>query len=111
MWMTRWRPVMMIALLLMQPARADGPPPDKECVDVMVGSTQSYGCLNRELQRLTNDSRRTNALPDIRVDSPAPATGTFNQAATHERLGNAFGHSLIPQRPPMPGPLPLLRAP
>lgn len=85
--MTEWPSVLMIALLLTQPARADGPP-GKECVDVTVGSVQSYACLNRQLQRITEDSRRTNALPNIRVDSPAPATGTFNQAATHERLGD-----------------------
>jgi hypothetical protein len=99
----------MIALLLMQPARADGPVPGKECVDVMVGSVQSYACLNQELQRLTEDRHRTNPLPDVHVDSPAPATGTFNQAATRERLGNAFGHSVIPQRPAIPAPvLPML---
>ena len=37
---------------------------------------------------------------------PAHELGQVNQAATQHRMGNAWGHSVIPQRPPVPPPAP-----
>jgi hypothetical protein len=99
-------PLLAILLLTAHPASAEDPTRGSTCVDVMVGSVQSYACLNQQLRRLTENIHGSNAEPDIRADSPAPATGTFNQAAEHERLGTAFGHSLIPQRPATLPPVP-----
>jgi len=33
---------------------------------------------------------------------PANQLGLFNRAATSHRMGNQFGHSVYPQRPPPP---------
>jgi hypothetical protein len=38
--------------------------------------------------------------------SPAPALGTYNQAAIREMLGTSFGHSVEPARPASPNPAP-----
>ena len=37
---------------------------------------------------------------------PAHELGQVNQAATQHRMGNAWGRSVIPQRPPVPPPAP-----
>lgn len=72
------------------------------CVDVRVGSAESYNCLNRELQKQVVQQHQgsTDVLPG--ATSPAPQVGTFNQAAVAEHLGSNFGTSAIPQRPPPP---------
>jgi len=72
------------------------------CVDVKIGDENYYNCLNERLRRLTLQPRFSSSDTAINAFSPAPQVGTFNQAATSERLGSAFGHSVIPQRPPPP---------
>jgi len=79
------------------------------CVDVTIGDQRSYSCLNEQMKHFT-EQHRASALGDAPYTAGAPSqqTGTFNQAATKERLGNAFGYSAIPQRPapqPFPGPI------
>ncbi len=69
------------------------------CVDVKMGDEQYYNCINRELQQYTT-GRRASALDAPGLDQSGPALGVFNQAAERERLGTAFGHSLVPQRAP-----------
>ena len=72
------------------------------CVDVRIGQDSYYSCLNAELSRLAQQSHTPPAVPSIAATSPAPEVGTYNQAATRQRLGTAFGVSAIPQRPPPP---------
>jgi hypothetical protein len=88
----------MMVIAIAQFAHADETQ-SKSCVDVQIGEARSYSCINAELRRIATGVHAPPALPDVRADSPAPATGTFSQAATRERLGNAFGNSLVPQRP------------
>jgi len=98
-------------MLPLQAARGGEPAAGNTCVDVHIGADQSYGCLNQELRHTAESASRAMIAPDVRAGSPAPATGTFNRTATQERLGNAFGHSVVPQRPAPPPPLPLFRTP
>lgn len=82
------------------------------CVDVMIGGESTYSCFNQQIAR-SIPPRRFSAGSDLPVGAniPAPAAGTFNQAATAEQLGTAFGHSAVPQRPPpVSYPAPLLPA-
>jgi hypothetical protein len=72
------------------------------CVDVKIGDEAFYSCLNDQLRRLTEQGRFSSTDVPIGVTSPPNQVGTFNQAATAERLGTSFGHSVIPQRPPPP---------
>ncbi len=70
------------------------------CVDVPVGSAQSYSCLN---QQLAATARHAHEAADAPVPydaaSPGNVTGQFNESATRNRLGTNFGHSVTPQRP------------
>jgi hypothetical protein len=74
----------------------------QSCVDVKIGMEQYYSCLNQRLQSGIEQHRFTSRDAPYSATSAAPAVGGFNEAATRERLGNAFGHSVIPQRPPPP---------
>jgi hypothetical protein len=93
----------MVLLLAGAAAAQDGPTQAQTCVDVRIGSTQYYDCVNRALALLVPSERfsAANSTP-LTATSPPNETGTFNQAATREQLGSAFGHSVVPQRPPPP---------
>ncbi len=96
-----------LATLSAAMAQSVAPPPadggrHTTCVDVKIGDEQFYNCLNERLRRLTEQPRFSSTDTTLNAFSPAPQVGTFNEAATSERLGSAFGHSVIPQRPPPP---------
>ena len=76
-------------------------PTGETCVQAQVGAEQAYSCLNDHLARLAGSAHAAHAAV-LSAQSPAPATGTFSYAATAERMGNAFGHSVTAQRPPPP---------
>ena len=61
------------------------------CVEVVVNGerTPSYSCLTQKLQPTEAITQR-----------PSNQLGLFNQAATSNRMGNTFGTSVYPQRPP-----------
>jgi hypothetical protein len=84
-------------------ARAQQPERSNICVDVRIGSVQQYDCLNQQLMRQVQQQKPSSeATGTVTAGSPAPAVGSFNQAATQERLGSNFGKSAFPQRPPPP---------
>ena len=70
------------------------------CVDVKVGSAESYACLN---QKLGAEAAQAHAAASgeapYDAKSPGQVTGQFNESATRNRLGANFGHSVTPQRP------------
>jgi hypothetical protein len=81
--------------------------PLPSCVDVQVQGARSisYDCLN---QQLKDDAGTADVGPhpfDVKdaAGNGAPTTvGTFSYTGTSIRMGNAFSHSAIPQRPPAP---------
>jgi hypothetical protein len=80
------------------------PPPADLCVDVRVGGDWAghLACLNAALRSEVAAARRTQgeaAAASLGAGSDPTRLGLFNEAATAERLGDAFGHSVIPQRP------------
>ncbi len=90
-------------IALAGPVRAQsGPATSETCVDVRVGSDQSYSCINAALARTANQARAPVNPGTLSPASPSNQVGTFNRAATAERMGNTFGHSVISQRPPPP---------
>jgi hypothetical protein len=80
-------------------------PSPKVCVQIKIGTEQTadFRCLNAMMQRLVDKEGTRQAVLQAAQDSVtalAPTqVGLFNATATHERLGNAFGHSAFPQRP------------
>ena len=75
------------------------------CVDVQVGNERvaDLDCLNRQLRL---GVEREHAVPPISAPidarSSSTAVGTANQAAAEQTMGNTFGRSAQPQRPPQP---------
>jgi len=81
------------------PVRGDDTGP---CVDVQIGNDRAldFDCINRQL-RLKADRQHMAPAPTapIGAGSPSTATGTANQAAAQQMMGDAFGKSSQPQRP------------
>jgi hypothetical protein len=76
--------------------------PAQNCVDVTVGNAQSYDCINQQLGALAAQQHRAAAAETdapYSATSPANVTGQFDEAATRNRLGRNFGHSVTPERP------------
>ena len=81
------------------PAGGDAGP----CVEVQIGNERllDFDCINRQF-RLQADRQHMAPAPAAPVDarSSSTATGTANQAAAQQMMGDAFGKSAAPQRPP-----------
>jgi hypothetical protein len=73
------------------------------CVDVQVGSAQSYDCLNQKLKSATQSAQRysSDSSAPYTANSPGNVTGQFNESATRNRLGSNYGKSVTPARPPV----------
>lgn len=70
------------------------------CVDVQVGTAQSYECINQQLQGVARQAQKSSSVAaPYSTQSPENQTGQFNEDATHERLGSNFGKSVTPARP------------
>ena len=93
------------------PARAQAQPraSAETCVDVRVGDAQYYDCLNRQFEHDMVPRRRLSIGEGTLGNDSAPqTTGQFNESATREQMGNAFGKSATPQRLAPPAPPPVL---
>ena len=90
-------------LAVVQGTRAAAPPAParQSCVDVQVGSAQSYNCLNQQLQGVARQAPRfsSDTSAPYSASSPSNVTGQFNEGATRNRLGSQFGKSVTPERP------------
>lgn len=71
------------------------------CVDVKVGTAQSYDCLNQKLQAVARQTPKVSSdtAAPYNANSPPNVTGQFDEAATRNRLGSNYGHSVTPARP------------
>lgn len=76
------------------------------CVEVMVNGerTPSYACLTQKLRPASPPRGVGDAQPGMASEAitqrPSNQLGLFNRAATGHRMGNTFGTSVHPQRPP-----------
>ncbi len=87
------------AAALTQSAGAQDAKPS--CVDVEIGSAQSYACLNRQLGAIAQEAGKSgnDLTPPTAATAPENSTGAFNATSLHDRLGGNFGHSVTPPRP------------
>jgi len=81
----------------------------KGCVEVELQGKreQSISCLNEKLQPPANTTDRrppTLSGAEETIQRPSNQLGLYNRAALEHRMGNAFGKSLVPQRPSTPPP-------
>jgi len=97
------------------PAQAKTEP---NCIEVEVNGqrTPAYDCLTEKLSTTAASANR--GRPDPRLKSeqiatrPANEIALFNRAATSQRMGNTFGESVHPQRPPVAAPVsPIIKRP
>ncbi|MCR6476344.1 hypothetical protein NU688_09270 [Variovorax sp. ZS18.2.2] len=76
------------------------------CVEVTVNGERapSYDCLTQKLQPKAPARGPDDAQPGMASEAiaqrPSNQLGLFNRAATGHRMGNTFGTSVHPQRPP-----------
>lgn len=76
------------------------------CAEVTVNGehTPSYECLTQKLQPKAPargpDDAASGIASEAIVQRPSNQLGLFNRAATGHRMGNTFGTSVHPQRPP-----------
>lgn len=102
-----------LTLLVALSAYGAEPPAEAEpvCVEVEVNGQRvpAYDCLTEKLNTASSaDTQRK----DTRLKSEQTATrppneiSLFNRAATSQRMGNAFGKSVNPQRPSTSFPVP-----
>lgn len=80
----------------------DGP---ARCVEVEVDGARapaSFACLSERLRPSAAPSQPRDATlgSEAIVQRPGNQLGVFNRAATSHRMGNTFGTSVYPQRPP-----------
>jgi hypothetical protein len=89
------------------------------CVDVTIDRSAYLDCLNAMFRQAVIPQQSAaaagpalanpalaNPAPANPAAAPAPALGTYNQAAIREMLGSSFGHSVEPARPASPNPAP-----
>lgn len=75
------------------------------CIEVEVDGVRapSYACLSERLRPAAPQSapRETGIASEAVLQRPGNQLGVFNRAATANRMGNTFGTSVYPQRPPV----------
>ncbi|MGJ7524790.1 hypothetical protein [Variovorax sp. GB1P17] len=88
------------------------------CVEVVVNGerTPSYACLTQKLRPTppprSPDGEQPGMASEAITQRPSNQLGLFNRAATEHRMGNTFGTSVYPQRPPAVAPAsPLITRP
>jgi hypothetical protein len=90
-------------ILQLPPLHVEGASPS--CVDVQVEGARaiSFDCLNAKLRaeaQQQGDAAPTITAKDIAGTGAPTTVGTFSYTGTSIRMGNAFGKSAFPQRPP-----------
>ena len=76
-------------------------------VDGAGRRVQSMSCLNEKLLPAGDAARRpppSLSTAETNLQRPSNQLGLYNRAALEHRMGNAFGKSVTPQRPPPPAP-------
>ncbi|MGJ7502154.1 hypothetical protein ACSFBF_17485 [Variovorax sp. ZT5P49] len=91
-------------------AQANDAAAARPCVEVTVNGerTPSYDCLTEKLRPAASarapDAAQPGMASEAMVQKPSNQLGLFNRAATGHRMGNTFGTSVYPQRPPAAAP-------
>lgn len=100
------RAALALALLLALPsARADEAKKQEEaapCIEVLVNGERipAWDCLQRKLAPATRPAKSA-ALPEAErlMQQPGNQLMQYNLEGTRQRMGDAFGRSVVPQRP------------
>ncbi|MCU1157324.1 hypothetical protein JAK41_03965 [Stenotrophomonas maltophilia] len=100
------RAALALALLLALPSgRADESKKQEEaapCIEVLINGERipAWDCLQRKLAPATRPAKSA-ALPEAErlMQQPGNQLMQYNLEGTRQRMGDAFGRSVVPQRP------------
>ncbi|WP_329849322.1 hypothetical protein [Stenotrophomonas pavanii] len=100
------RAALALALLLaLPPVRADETKKQEDaapCIDVQVNGERipAWDCLQRKLAPASK-AAKSPALPEAErlMRQPGNERMQYNLEGTRQRMGDAFGRSVVPQRP------------
>jgi hypothetical protein len=85
------------------PAKGNAPAGGTDrCVDVEIGSSHAFDCLNRKLREQVDRVNPNMPAAPLDASSPDLKVGTVNIPAVQQQYGKNFGVSVIPYRPPPP---------
>lgn len=104
--MVELRAALILALLLvLAPVRADEAKKQKDaapCIEVQVNGERipAWDCLQRKLAPASK-AAKSPALPEAErlMRQPGNQLMQYNLEGTRQRMGDAFGRSVVPQRP------------
>lgn len=69
------------------------------CIDVEIGGSRAFNCLNEELRRHVDRVNPTLNLPPVSARSADVQVGVANMPAVRQQYGRNFGVSIVPFRP------------
>lgn len=72
----------------------------ERCVDVEIGGSRAYNCLNDRIRRAVDKVAPTATVPPIDARSADVRLGIVNVPAVQQQYGRNFGVSVRPYRPP-----------
>lgn len=75
--------------------------PAQRCVDVQIGDSRAYNCLNQKLKRQVERINPSANIPPIDARSQDLRLGIVNMPAVQQQYGRNFGVSVRPYRPPV----------
>jgi len=74
----------------------------ERCVDVEIGSSHAFDCLNRKLREQADRANPSQPAAPLDAKSQDLKVGTVNIPAVQQQYGKNFGVSVVPYRPPPP---------
>ncbi|MDQ8728075.1 hypothetical protein [Bradyrhizobium sp. LHD-71] len=72
------------------------------CVEVEIGSSRAFNCLNQKLRRQVDRVNPSMNIPPVDARSQDIRVGVVNMPAVQQQYGRNFGVSVIPYRPSLP---------
>ena len=78
------------------------PVPTQRCVEVQIGQSKGFDCLNAKLRRDVEQVSPQLNLPPIDARSSDIKTGVINIPGVQQQYGRNFGVSAVPYRLPAP---------
>jgi hypothetical protein len=74
----------------------------QRCVDVEIGGSHGYNCLNLKLRQQVDRINPSMNIPPVDARSADIRVGVVNMPAVQQQYGRNFGVSVIPYRPARP---------
>lgn len=74
----------------------------ERCVEVEIGSSRAFDCLNQKLKREVDRVNPSMNIPPVDARSADIRVGVVNMPAVRQQYGSNFGVSVKPYRPTPP---------